>query len=165
MKSQTFLTRNSIFGLQAYLLPYKALVPRFRPSSSFALRSTHSEVVRLTLFVSINVFKAVMALVFVMESAGLLSSFIHLTSVIFRRSYDWRRLMISIISRFLLVVPSLTRHLYNDFESVQMTIGTSYWRTWKSVAFNTTPMSKPWAIAYNSEASTLLVTCLHLIED
>jgi len=27
------------------------------------------------------------------------------------------------------------------------------------------PMLKPWAIAYNSEASTLLVILLHLTED
>jgi hypothetical protein len=59
----------------------------------------------------------------------------------------------------------LTRQLYNDFESVHKTIGIGCCSIFLSVVLTAALTSKPCAIAYSSEASTLRVTRLHLIED
>jgi hypothetical protein len=48
---------------------------------------------------------------------------IHRISVISLRSYDCRSAIISIIRRFSCVVPSLTKHSYNEYKLVQTTIG------------------------------------------
>jgi hypothetical protein len=47
---------------------------------------------------------------------------IHRISVISLRSYDCRSAIILIIRRFSCVVPSLTKHSYNKYKSVQTTI-------------------------------------------
>ena len=104
----------------------------------------------------------------VQASAGLSFPLIHRTSLISRFSYDSRSDMISIISLFSFVVPSLTRQSYRDFESVQITIGiggiSKFRTTWLSVALNAMALSNPLTIPYSSLARTLLVTRLHLTE-
>ena len=54
--------------------------------------------------------KAVLQECFVIESAGFDSPVIHIISAISRLSYDCLIAIMSIIRRFLYVVPSLTRH-------------------------------------------------------
>ena len=74
----------------------------------------------------------------------------------------------SIISLFSCVVPSLTKQSYNDFESVHSTAGIRgsfnvsiiFW----SVVRRAIALSKPLTMPYNSLASTLRVTRLHLLE-
>ena len=66
--------------------------------------------------------------------------------------------------RFSCVVPSLTRYSYSDFELVQSVSSRLMLRTSLVVALRAPAISKPSTIAYNSEASTLLVTLLHLTE-
>jgi hypothetical protein len=63
------------------------------------------------------------------------------------------------------VVPSRTRQLYRDFESVQRTSGKSTCKTLSSVDLTIAAISKPCAMLYSSKASTLLVTLLYLIDD
>lgn len=121
--------------------------------------------VRLTLLMLINIFKAVLAFAFVIKSIKLLSSFIYFTFVICYCLYYWQRLIILIISYFSLKMPNLIKHLYNDFELVQMIIRISYSMIWKNVAFNIMSILKPWVFAYSSKASTLFITYLHFIKD
>ncbi len=126
-------------------------------------RSIHSMMFMLIVLMSINVFKIVNVLLLIMKSIELLISCIHLIFVIFRRSYDCRKLMTSIMRRFSWVVSSLTRQSYNDFESVHSTKDTNRSRIADNVALKTTSRSKSWTNAYNSVASTLRVILLHLI--
>ena len=70
----------------------------------------------------------------------------------------------SIIRRFSCVVPSLTRHSYSDFELVQSISSRLILRTSLVMALRAPAISKPSTIVYNSEASMLLVTLLHLTE-
>ena len=63
------------------------------------------------------------------------------------------------------MVPSRTRHWYREFESVQMAIGNLMLSSFSTVALITKPVSKPATIVYSSDAKTLLVTCLHLVDD
>jgi hypothetical protein len=60
-----------------------------------------------------NFLRALFRDVFVITSAGLSSPLIHRTSASSRRSYDYLKAIILIISRFSLVVLSFIRHLYN----------------------------------------------------
>ena len=90
---------------------------------------------------------------------------IHFTFAISLRLYACRRYIISIIRRFSCVVPNLTKHLYNDFEFVQRTNSKSIPSTLSIIDLIKALILKPWAIAYNSKAKTLLVTLLHLVED
>ena len=140
------------------------MVPRFYLFLFFKFCLNYSKIMKFTLLVSNNIFKAMLALVFVMKSAKLLSCFIYLLFVVFYHLYNWQRLTILIISRLSLIMPSLTKNLYNNFELIQMTIKILYWTIWKSFAFHMTPMSKPWAIAYSFKANTLFMTYLHLIK-
>jgi hypothetical protein len=119
----------------------------------------------LIVLISINVFRIVNALLLIMKSIELLMSCIHFIFVIFRRSYDCRKLMTSIMRRFFWVVSSLTRQSYSDFESVHSTRDTSRSRIADKIALRATSRSKSWANAYNSAARTLRVTRLHLIDD
>jgi uncharacterized protein (UPF0333 family) len=128
-------------------------------------RLTHSLMFMLIVLISINVFKIVNALLLIMKSIELLMSCIHLIFVIFRRSYDCRKLMTSIMRRFFWVVSSLTRQSYSDLKSVHKTRDTNRSRIADSVALRTTSRSKSWTNAYNSAARTLRVTRLHLTDD
>jgi hypothetical protein len=107
------------------------------------LRSTHSSTSNYMVFVSIRRLRAFVGFDFVMESAGFDSPLIHLTSAISRYSYAWRRYIISIIRCFSRVVPNLTRHLYNDFESVQTTSSSSISSTLSIIDLTEAPISKP----------------------
>jgi len=131
-------------------------------------RSTHSFTSNCNVFVSINrlrAFEGFDFVDFVIAFAGFELPLIHFTSAISLRLYAWRRHIISIINRFSCVVPNLTKHSYNDFESVHRINGKSIPSTLSIVDLTKAPISKPWAILYNSEAKTLLVTLLHLVED
>jgi hypothetical protein len=55
-------------------------------------------------------------------SAGLSFLLIYRISVISFCLYNYQNTIISIIRCFFCVIPSLTRHLYNKYKSVQMTI-------------------------------------------
>jgi hypothetical protein len=74
----------------------------------------------------------------------------------------------SIIRRFSFVVPNLTMHSYNEYESVHTTTGKfeilSCFVIWAKVDDIAMAMSIPRDIAYSSEASTALVTLLHFCD-
>ena len=82
--------------------------------------------------------------------------------------YDLRSDMILIISLFLFVVLSLTRQLYNNFESVQITAGISsscsVCTICRRVKFKAIALLNLPTILYSLLASTLLVTRLHLVK-
>jgi hypothetical protein len=82
-------------------------------------------------------------LFFIIESAGLESPLIHLTSAISLRLYAWRRHIISIIRRFSYVVPNLTRQSYNNLESVQRTSGRLIFRALLIVVLREALILKP----------------------
>lgn len=102
-----------------------------------------------------------------MVSAGFVSPLIYLIFVISWRLYDWRRYIRSIIRRFSWVVLSLMRYLYRLFELVQIVSGSGSGRcsSLVIVVLIAVVASNLWVIAYSSEASTLRVMRLHLIED
>jgi len=134
-------------------------------SSAPLLLSTHSIAYNLIVLVLSNCFRAPETpFPFVSASAGLVFPVIYFTSVISLRSYNCLKQSTSIIRRFSCVVPSLTRHSYSDFESVQSISGRLILRTSLVVALRAPAILKPSTITYNSEASTLLVTLLHLTE-
>jgi hypothetical protein len=119
----------------------------------------------LIVLMFINVFKIENIVFLIMKSSELLMSCIHFTSMIFRRSYDCRKLMTFIMNRFFCVVSSLIRQSYNDFESMHNTKDTKRSRIADNVALKTASRSKLWTNAYNLIARTLRVTRLHLIDD
>jgi hypothetical protein len=127
--------------------------------------SIHSLMFILIVLISINVFKIEDALLLIIKSIELLISCIHFIFVIFRRSYDCRKLMTFIIKRFFCVVSSFIKQSYNDFESIQSIRDTKRSRIANNVALKATSRSKSWVNAYNSTARTLRVTRLHLIDD
>ena len=126
---------------------------------------THSTVFNSIRFVLISHLRASNSLLLVIASAGLLSPSIHLTLAILRLLYDWRRHMTLIINLFSCVVPSLTKHLQINLKLVQRISGRLILNYNSTVALITALMLKLQAIAYNSEASMLLVIFLHLTED
>jgi NADH:ubiquinone oxidoreductase subunit K len=128
-------------------------------------RSIHSLMFMLIVLILISVFKIVNALLLIMKSIELLMSCIHLIFVIFRRSYDYRKLMTLIMKRFFWIVSNLTRQSYNDLKSMHEMKDTNRSRIANNVALRTTSRSKSWTNAYNSAARTLRVTRLHLIDD
>ena len=73
--------------------------------------------------------------------------------------------MRSTMSLFSCVVPNFTKQSYKDFESVQMRSGRVIRKIFSSVDLIVASTSNPCAIPYSSEARTLRVTLLHLIED
>ena len=129
--------------------------------------STHPSMLIHSLLVSISSYKARHGLLFVIASAGLLLPLIHLTSVISCRSYDWRRYMRSIIRRFSCIVPSLTRHLYRLFKSVQTisSNGSVRCRSCVRVDLIAAAVSNLLASAYVSKPSTLRIIRLHFVDD
>jgi hypothetical protein len=72
--------------------------------------------------VLISFSKALFKVDFVIASAGLSFLSIYRISVISLRSYNCQSAIILIIRRFSCVIPSLTKHLYNKYKSVQTTI-------------------------------------------
>ncbi|KAF1357477.1 hypothetical protein EJ07DRAFT_41166, partial [Lizonia empirigonia] len=75
---------------------------------------------------------------------------------------------ISIISRFSAVVPSLTRHSYNEYESVHTISGIGGRPRRPVIILRVVriaiAMSTPLTMPYVSDARTLRVTRLHLVE-
>ena len=130
--------------------------------------STQPSISNSSLLVSMSFHSALHGLSFVIASAGFLSPRIQRISDISLRSYDCRRHIKSTISRFSCIVPSLTRHSYSDFESMQIVSGMLPWRRqariWFKVDLIVEAVSKPRESAYNSEAKTLLVTHRHLTD-
>ena len=117
-----------------------------------------------SLFVSINVFKLLPHLSFVIASAMFCFPSIQTISDISLRSYAWRRNIMSIINLFSCVEPSLTRQSYRDFESVYVTRLTDRRRICCTVDLITIALSKPRDIAYSSAANTLRVIRRHLTD-
>ncbi len=76
--------------------------------------------------------------------------------------------MMLIIRRFSLVVPSLTRHLYNEKESVQIIVEKllifSYYVIKLKVVDKEMAMSTLLAITYSLDTSIEQVIHLHLVE-
>ncbi len=132
---------------------------------SISFRSTHFVVFRLIVLISISVFRIVDALLLIIESAKLLISCIHLTSMIFLRSYDCRRLMTSIMRRFFWIVSSRIRQSYRDLKSMQRIREMNRSRMFDTISFKIASRSKSCVNAYNFAARTLRVTRLHFIDD
>ena len=126
---------------------------------------THFTVFNLIWFILISHLRASNGLLLVIASVGLLSPLIHLTLAILRLLYNWRRYMTLIISLFSCVVPSLIRHLQINLKSVQRISGRLVLSCNLTVALIVVLILKLWAMAYNLEASTLLVILLHLTKD
>ena len=95
--------------------------------SILIFRFIHSNVAKLTRFVSIRVLRTTKNLFFVIEFAELLFFLIHRISIISRFLYDWRRLMTSIISRFSWMVPSLTKHSVMQKWGAEKLVKRVYW--------------------------------------
>jgi hypothetical protein len=76
--------------------------------------------------------------------------------------------MISIIKRFSFVVPSLTKHSYSKYKSVQIIIRITSRLSCSVIIFSIEPIaniiSTPVIIPYILEASIFLVTLLLLVE-
>ena len=83
------------------------------------LRFTEPLIRTVISLVKTRISKVLLGLFLVMALAGLSSPLIHRILSIFFASYDLRNAMISIIRRFLAVVPSLVIALYSKYESVQ----------------------------------------------
>ena len=81
-------------------------------------RFTHSFTFNYNIFVLISRLRAFEDFDFVIASARFNSPLIYLTSAISLCLYAQQRHITSIISRFSCVIPSLTKHLYNDFEFI-----------------------------------------------
>jgi len=94
-------------------------------------RFTYSSTSNCSIFVSISRLRAFedFEFDFVIGFARFDSPLIHFTSTISLRLYACRRHIISIIRRFSYVIPNLTKHLYNDLESVQRIRGKSILKT------------------------------------
>src|SRR5438045_9022410 len=111
---------------------------------------------------------ALHGLSFIIASAGFLSPKIQRISDISLRSYDCHRHIKLTISHFSCIIPSLTRHLYSDFELMQIISGMLPWhrqaRIWFKVDLIVEAVSKPRESAYNSEAKMLLITHQHLTD-
>jgi hypothetical protein len=105
-------------------------------------RFTYSFTSNCNMFVSISRLRAFEDFDFVIASAGFDSPLIYLTFAISLRLYAWQRHIILIISRFSCIVPSLTKHLYNNFEFVQKISGKSISSTLSIVDFIKALMSK-----------------------
>ena len=73
-------------------------------------------------FMLINFSKALFSVPFIIISAGLSCLLIHYISISLYLLYNCQIAIISIISRFSLVVPSLTIHLYSKYKSVYIMI-------------------------------------------
>src|SRR6266568_8695391 len=153
-------------GKVRLVLPVPRSTESLIPPSLSPVLSTHSVTYSLTVFVLIKSFNAWQGFNFVIASAGLLPPSIHLILAISLLLYNCCKHIRSTISRFSCVVPSLTKQSYRDFKSVQRVIGSrSSCRIFSMVALIAAPVSNPWAIPYSSDAKTLRVTRLHLIDD
>ena len=95
----------------SFFFSFLALPYAFKLMLLLVVYSTHFTVFNLIWFVLISHLRADNGLLLIIVFVGLLSPSIYLTSAISRLLYDWYRPIISIISLFSCVVPSLMRHL------------------------------------------------------
>lgn len=116
-------------------------------------------------FVSIKVFNAEKGLTLVMKSTGLWCPWIYFISVILYYLYDWHKLITSIISHFSWVILSLTRQLYNNFESIHRISGIANTSIFFKITEITISMSNPCTIPYILIAKTLYISYLYFIND
>ena len=100
-----------IYTSPSFLLSFLALPYAFELILLSVIYSTHFTAFNLIQFVLISHLRADNGLFLVIAFIGLLSLLIYLTLAISRLSYDWYRYIISIISLFSCIVPSLIRHL------------------------------------------------------
>ncbi len=117
------------------------------------------------ILISISLIKALQGFDFVIASARLMFSSIHLISAISLLSYDCLRHIRSIIKRFSLVVSSLTKQSKRDFESVRKINDRKICNIRSMIDLITASTSKSLIIAYSSIVNTLFVIRLHLIDD
>ncbi len=129
------------------------------------MRSTHSVVFNSMILVSISLVRALQDFDFVIASARLLSSSIHLISAISLLSYDCRKHIKSIINRFSLVVSSFIKQSNRDFESVRRINDREICSIRSMIDLIIASTSKSLIIAYSSVVNTLLIIRLHLIDD
>jgi hypothetical protein len=117
-----------------YVITYDSLCS-YTGSSSIMIRNQLISLVLLTSFLCIYPFtctpswlvlisflRALFKVDFVIVLARLSFLLIYWISVISFRLYNCQSAIISIIRRFFCVVPSLTKHLYSEYKSVQTTI-------------------------------------------
>jgi hypothetical protein len=114
---------------------------------------------------SIRLIKALQSFDFVIASARLMFSSIHLISAISLLSYDCLRHIRSIIKRFSFVVSSLIKQSKRDFESMKRINDKEICSIRSMIDLIIASTSKSLIIAYSSIANTLLVIRLHLIDD
>jgi hypothetical protein len=129
--------------------------------SVFRFNSIVSKLIR---FWSIIVFSVEDDLILIIEFVELFWSWIYLISIISRLSYDWRRLMTSIIRRFSWVILSLIRQSYIDLKLVHRTSEISI-KILSNVVLITILISNSCIMSYSSIVSTLLIILLHLMND
>jgi hypothetical protein len=117
------------------------------------------------ILISISLIKTLQNFDFVIASAKLMFSSIHLISAIFLLSYDCLRHIRSIIKRFSLVVSSLIKQSNRDLESVKRINDKEICSIHSIIDLITASTSKSLIIAYNFAVNTFLITRLHLIEN
>ena len=134
--------------------------------SLFSILFTHLVTYSLTIFILIRSFNAYYCFNFIIASIGLLPPLIYLIFAISLLLYNYYRHIKLTISRFFCIILSLTRQLYKDFKLVQRVISSySSYRIFLIVALITAPVSNLCAILYSSDAKTLRITYLHLINN
>ncbi len=131
------------------------------------MRSTHSIVLTSMMLVSISLINAEQDFDLIIAFVEFVVSSIHLISAICLLSYDCLRHIRSIIKRFSLIMSSLTKQSYRNFEFVQKINDKELFnlRIRSIVDLMIESTSKSFVIAYNSVARTLLITRLHLVND
>ncbi len=117
------------------------------------------------ILISISLIKALQNFDFVIASAKLMFSSIHLISAISLLSYDCLKHIKSIIKRFSLVVSSLIKQSKRDFESVRRINDRKIYSIRSMIDLIIASTSKSLIIAYSSIVNTLFVIRLHLIDD
>ena len=160
MENRYWLAYYQRLGDWPYI--FALFVPAFMSSPFF----THLVTYSLIVFILIRSFNAWQGFNFVMASVGLLPLLIHLIFAISLLLYNCYRHIRLTINRFFCIVLSLTKQLYRDFELVQrITSNHLSCRIFLMVALITALVSNPQAIPYSSDAKTLHITHLHLINN
>ena len=129
---------------------------------------THPSICIIALFWLIKVLRALLGVPLVIISARLLFLLIQRILQISQRSYNYRKAIISIISLFSFIVPSLIRHSYNEKESIHTTVGIFSSPSLLVIILRVVPIayaiSTPYTILYSSEASALRIIRLLFVE-
>ncbi len=117
------------------------------------------------MLMSISLINAEQDFDFVIASVEFVVSSIHLISAICLRSYDCLRHIRLIIKRFSLMMSSLTKQSYRDLKFVSNINDRETFSIRSIIDLMTESTSKSFVMTYNSVASTLLITRLHLMND